>query len=433
MVSGLAIVVQKGGNPSKSEFVFDRVPVLVGRDEAVVGPCLSDPSVSRVHASLDVRDGGIWARDARSTNGTIFRGARIATKWVRLGDLTEKFELEVGAFHLEVRGYVLERRSITETGAAAIDSATVFGEGELAEVQRSFREELRGAPVADDVSGAELAEAVDRWQAARRALLEHIQHSLTTLPGTRKPAAVEAWLRLHPAMAEDAQVAAALGKASNTPLPSSKGCEDEVAALGVIQELASWYLGASLVPREAVAIRAFKDKLRSALDELMLGYVPLLSSMSQFARQLALDKEPANSLKQPNSPAEFARRLLNWQDPSDTASKAVRESFSEVIVHQAGMLNGIMRGVQALLSELAPVAIEAIFDKKEGKAGLLSRALGARERELWELFKLRYADLADEEQEQFRILFGKEFAEEYLQFTGETKAHQASGRDHQQG
>lgn len=416
MISGLAIVVRKGTEALKNEYVFDRVPVLVGRDQAVVGLCLADPSVSRVHASLDVRDGAIWARDARSTNGTLFGGARISTKWVQLGDLNGKFELVVGAFHLEVRGYEIERRSMTETSGSAIDLATVFGDEEIAELRQ---------PVPPVANTSDLTEAVNRWLQGRKALRSHIQNSLRTVAGPQRVALIEAWLRKHPSMRGDVELTALLAQTSNQPAGASQSTESESAALAAIQQLANWYLGAALVPNDPIAIRAFQDKLRSALDEFMLGYVPLVGSMSQLTRELALDKEPVNSARQPKTPADFARRLLNWQDPSDSASKAVRESFSEVVVHQAGMLNGVMRGVQALLDELAPAAIEAILGKKESKAGLLGRAFGARERELWELFKLRYADLADEEQEQFRILFGKEFAEEYLQFTGESKAYKA--------
>jgi len=424
MILGLAIVVRKGTDALTSEYVFDRVPVLVGRDQAVVGLCLADPSVSRVHASLDVRDGAIWARDARSTNGTLFGGARIATNWVQLGDVNGKFELVVGAFHLEVRGHEVERRSMTETSEAAIDLATVFGEEEVAELRQRALEPVQ--PVADVPSAPDLKEAVNRWLQSREALRSQIQNSLRTVASSKRVALIEAWLHRHPSMTGDTELAALLAQTSNQSAGTSKSTESETAALGAIQQLANWYLGAALVPNDPIAIRAFQDKLRLALDEFMLGYVPLVGSMSQLTRELALDKEPLNSARQPKTPAEFARRLLNWQDPSDAASKGVRESFSEVIVHQAGMLNGVMRGVQALLDELAPTAIEAILEKKESKAGLLGRAFGARERELWELFKLRYADLADEEQEQFRILFGKEFAEEYLQFTGETKACKAA-------
>ena len=52
----------------------------------------------------------------------------------------------------------------------------------------------------------------------------------------------------------------------------------------------------------------------------------------------------------------------------------------------------------------------------------------ARSRALWSLFCERYADLADEEHERFRILFGPEFVSEYRQFTRETPALKPSGR-----
>ena len=409
MVSGLAIVVQKG--PDATEYVFDRVPVLVGRDESVVGLCLPDASVSRVHARLDLREGAIWVRDARSTNGTRFQGNRVADNgWTRLCDSSEEVILDVGIFRLRVRGLNVELRAMTETSSASLDLVTSIPSRPQPMPQAAPAK----SPNADDV---ELV--VQRWRSARDALLE-----------TLRTAPAQALLQKHPELADDVGFARVLNQVGGRPAPPERDAhETEVMALSAIQELASWYLGPSHVPAHAAAVTAFKDKLRAALDEFMLGYVPLLGSISKLAHELALATDGGDSLRRPSSASDFARRLLDWQDPTDSAAKSIRESLSEVIVHQAGMLNGIMRGVQALLRELAPSTIEGALERSEAKAGLLGRAFGARERELWELFKARYADLADEEQERFRILFGKEFAEEYLQFTGETRVYDGARRE----
>jgi pSer/pThr/pTyr-binding forkhead associated (FHA) protein len=47
---------------------------------------LVDPSVSRNHALLDVRDGKLVVRDAGSTNGTFVNGERVQLRTLRLGD-----------------------------------------------------------------------------------------------------------------------------------------------------------------------------------------------------------------------------------------------------------------------------------------------------------------------------------------------------------
>ncbi len=48
---------------------------------------LSDPSVSRYHALLDVRDGNLLVLDAESTNGTYVNGERTATRELAVGDV----------------------------------------------------------------------------------------------------------------------------------------------------------------------------------------------------------------------------------------------------------------------------------------------------------------------------------------------------------
>ncbi|HET7813844.1 MAG TPA: FhaA domain-containing protein [Candidatus Baltobacteraceae bacterium] len=47
---------------------------------------LPDPSVSRSHALLDVRDGTLFVQDAGSTNGTFVNGERVESRKLKAGD-----------------------------------------------------------------------------------------------------------------------------------------------------------------------------------------------------------------------------------------------------------------------------------------------------------------------------------------------------------
>jgi hypothetical protein len=69
--------------------------------------------------------------------------------------------------------------------------------------------------------------------------------------------------------------------------------------------------------------------------------------------------------------------------------------------------------------ELSPTRIEkaATADRR----GLFSRA------DPWTVYKRRHSDLADEEGERFRLLFGPYFVEEYLQFTRQTSGLERAG------
>jgi hypothetical protein len=80
-------------------------------------------------------------------------------------------------------------------------------------------------------------------------------------------------------------------------------------------------------------------------------------------------------------------------------------------MHEVALLNGFQSGVEALLTELSPTRIEKAA-ATTGR-GLFSRVDRST------VYKRRHSDLADEENERFRLVFGPEFVEEYRQFMGE--------------
>lgn len=123
-------------------------------------------------------------------------------------------------------------------------------------------------------------------------------------------------------------------------------------------------------------------------------------------------------------PRDAARLLFNWRDPTDNAVRAVRTDLVDLTMHQVAVLNGVMRGVKQLLAELAPGTIEVALRRKLQKRGLFGRifsSFGAA-KDRWDLYRERHGDLADEENERFRVIFGPEFVTEYKQ-SGETVAH----------
>ncbi len=61
-------------------------PASVGRS-AGCDIVLADPSVSRQHAQLDIRDGALVVRDAGSTNGTYVNGKPVQEASLRSGDV----------------------------------------------------------------------------------------------------------------------------------------------------------------------------------------------------------------------------------------------------------------------------------------------------------------------------------------------------------
>lgn len=72
------------GMPANAVFAVDGATRIGRSRESDI--FLVDPSVSRNHALLDVRDGNLIVRDAGSTNGTFVNGERVQLRTLRPGD-----------------------------------------------------------------------------------------------------------------------------------------------------------------------------------------------------------------------------------------------------------------------------------------------------------------------------------------------------------
>jgi S-DNA-T family DNA segregation ATPase FtsK/SpoIIIE len=100
------------------------------------GVVLPDPDVSRAHALLEVRAGGLRVRDLGSTNGTRLAGRPVGAAWC---EVPAGAPLEVG-------------RSLLRCGPAPAGPAPARGRGDgLVEVHRSPGEHVEPAPLAVDL------------------------------------------------------------------------------------------------------------------------------------------------------------------------------------------------------------------------------------------------------------------------------------------
>ena len=71
--------------------------------------------------------------------------------------------------------------------------------------------------------------------------------------------------------------------------------------------------------------------------------------------------------------------------------------------------------MKVLLTELSPKTIEQAWTVKNNRKSGLAKLLGrwSKDRDMLALLAERHSDLADEENETFRLLFGPEFVREY--------------------
>ena len=105
------------------------------------------------------------------------------------------------------------------------------------------------------------------------------------------------------------------------------------------------------------------------------------------------------------SSEQLLTALLNWNDPSMDAHEATRGIFADLLIHQVALLDGVMRGVQGLLTELSPEAIETQSQR--------SSVFANRHKDLWKTYRERHAALAET---AVARTFGKEFAAAYSEY-----------------
>jgi type VI secretion system protein ImpI len=193
-----------------------------------------------------------------------------------------------------------------------------------------------------------------------------------------------------------------------------QGLTAESMALQGLRELA-----ASLVPGVPLDstgdIARFITKLHDALEAFLRSFVPLREGHAQFMSSFDLQRSMRRSIQRSQAylavevartPEALAAALLNPKDRSFDAAQAVEGILADLMLHQLALLEGVMRGVRALLEELSPENVE-----NQAGGGLSL----TRHRALWSKYLEIYENISEERQ-AFAVIFGAEFTAAYRQY-----------------
>ena len=193
-----------------------------------------------------------------------------------------------------------------------------------------------------------------------------------------------------------------------------QGLTAEAMALQGLRELAG-----SLVPGVPLDstgdIARFITKLHDALDAFCRSFIPLREGHAQFMSSFDLQRSLRRSVHRSQSylavegarsPEELAAALLNPKDKNFDAPQAVEGILADLMLHQLALLEGVMRGVRALLEELSPENVE-----NQAGGGLSL----TRHKALWSKYLEIYENVSEERQ-AFSLIFGAEFTAAYRQF-----------------
>ncbi len=405
---GLAIRIVNAENGNVTARRVDRPSALIGRDSQMCDCVLLDGHVSKLHASIEVREGQLFVRDASSTNGTYVKGQRIDPNgWFCLGPANQEHELVISKWRISVRAESVDRRARVlsqRLASRGTDRPAGMGAGWDATYAMTHPLDVLSGPFAEHIA------ILSKMHAELRRSLE------SAPPSAREFIAQEATVRF----------ALLLHYVEFQTLLTSYGAKlplsPDRAALIAIQDLSR----AHVDPKQPVStpreIAVFATNLTMALGSLLSGTMQLFAGMSEFEQRMDLVSEESGSpSRRPQTPEALGRGLLDWRDRTEPALDMLGRRFSSLMMHQVAMLNGVMRGVKVLLTELAPKTLEKALARGSGAGGFWRRFFGKffRASALWSLFSERYGDLADEENERFRLLFGPEFSSEYRQLARE--------------
>jgi hypothetical protein len=352
----------KDGDPANAtEHPFEQDVVGIGRDPANALP-LVRPNVSKIHARIDQREGGLFLTDLKSRNGTWVNGVRISRDEphpIGPGD-----KVRVCDFIIEVVSW-----NRLAPPPMAVDGSIAE---EDAERVATLDRKPAAAGETPRLAAAEssIAEENAEHLAAAEQECERLKADLATLE--QKPAAV-----------------------SETPPLAGAGSS--------IAEEGAEHLAAA----ESTALMRLKAVLEAVLQpvlKIMRGRV-LFRSEFMGATMFQDPKMEALSKRSPQEWIEFFLDAKLSEKQARDRLGILSSETAEMIPHVIGLLDGYRKsidvGAKNMLQQLNPIRIKEECSKNPVRIGPLSiphRFLPlVADRIAWKAFEQRHRELQEED------------------------------------
>ncbi|MBI3595524.1 MAG: type VI secretion system-associated FHA domain protein TagH [Nitrospirae bacterium] len=134
-----------------------------------------------------------------------------------------------------------------------------------------------------------------------------------------------------------------------------------------------------------------------------------------------------NPIKLAEGDREIGEYLLNWRKgkPLDKVVSDLEDAFTDLALHQMGLMAGFKEGLRGLLKEMDPGSLEAEAQASPFTLGPFK--IPCRFRPLlswaaWNRFKERYRELSEKEVKTFETIWGPFFAKGYMSVQKRKKA-----------
>jgi predicted component of type VI protein secretion system len=192
----------------------------------------------------------------------------------------------------------------------------------------------------------------------------------------------------------------------------------EALALVGLRELASSFMPG--VPLETTGdVARLLTKLHDAIEVFCKTFIPLREGYAQFVSSMDLNRAvsqrslsrsvDAMRVQAARDPAELAAALLDWRSQNYDAPQVVESILADLMIHHVAVIEGVTRGVAALMEELSPQSIEEA-ERQNGSSALFNKY-----KALWKVFETRHEELTNENR-RFEVVFGPDFASTYRKY-----------------
>ena len=353
---------------------FETLPVTIGRD-ATCALALDDPHkhISRVHVELEEEDGIYWMSVVSKVNPVMVKGRRYGPG-TRL----------------------------------TLKSGDSFEMGEF-EVQVLFGEELQPAPLPQAEKKSMISALAEEVEATDSTDIPPPEPGIfdepTLMGGNEQPT----YTGPAPKPAPPPAASPAEAKRATAPVGPSGSLND---ALRFFLEGAGMP-AKDLSPEQAEKLlRDCGTVLRAAVEGLMM----LLIARGEMRKELEAEERTMvaarnnNPLKLMGDPHEAMQFLLDsggrtggFLDPV----QSIGDACEDLRAHELALMTGMRSAILGALRRFDPKVIEKSLEKSTGFS------FGGKKAKLWEAFVEHQSRLAQDAQEDFNKIFGRDFISAY--------------------
>lgn len=437
-VPSLVVSVEDLEAAGERQFAFAKSPVRIGRSGLNDLP-LQRPFVSSYHGLVQFDEDGARYVDVGSRNGSLVGGVRAERNVpvplapgaeVRIGSICLTFSRGTGGARVaapvprEKTAFALRVAS----PSVALDRASVAA---AVPVVRPEPVALSSAAMAAAAAAVETASLeLDLQYASYRGAWEHlragVEAALAGLEGEARKTALDMIAARYPAVSlepqfvklggvEVAPVAApGLAASPEAARPVAMGEDLAPAAVRLLATFAESYGGDERL-RESKDVEALLGRISEVLETFGRSFIELHRGYEEFGKEMGVRAVPSGgAIHRVRDPRQLLAYLLDTR--GEGRDRELQRAFAEFMLHQVALLRGVAEGGRELLAQVSPEMVSS-----RARRGLWPTRAAA----MWREFEARFHELADEESELTRVLFGKEFTRAYAAIMGERSPDRA--------